>query len=100
MYSVRVNRLRVSPAELQQRLEDNGVECEPSPFLPDDFLRVDAVLCHVLDLPVDCQMPVATSFCNHKQRSDVLVPDVFLTCVPVIWVMFTQSCTELPRALS
>ncbi len=42
MYSVRVNRLRVSPAELQQRLEDNGVECEPSPFLPDDFLRVGA----------------------------------------------------------
>ena len=47
MYSVRVNRLRVSLAELQQRLKHNGVECEPSPFLPDDFLRVDAILCHV-----------------------------------------------------
>ena len=95
MYSVRVNRLRVSPAELQQRLEHNGVECEPSPFLPDDFLRVDAVLCQVLDLPKDCPMPLATSFCNRKQRSDLLVPDDFLTCVPIIWIIFTQSCTGL-----
>ena len=64
MYSVRVNRLRVSLAELQQRLEHNGVECELSPFLPDDFLRVGAVLCHVvcyvLEMPMDCPMPLAT----------------------------------------
>ena len=39
-YSLRVNRLRISTAELQQRLQESGVECEASPFLPDDFLRV------------------------------------------------------------
>lgn len=37
---MRVNKLRVSMGELQQRLQDSEVECEPSPFLPDDFLRV------------------------------------------------------------
>ena len=40
-YSLRVNRLRVSMEDLQQRLQDSEVECDPSPFLPDDFLRVD-----------------------------------------------------------
>ncbi len=42
-------------------------------------------------------MPLATSFCNDTQSSDLLVPDEFSTCVPVLWVIFTQSCTGLPQ---
>jgi hypothetical protein len=40
VYSLRVNRLRITLEELQQRLHDIDVECEPSLYLPDDFLRV------------------------------------------------------------
>ncbi|CAL5218678.1 g386 [Coccomyxa viridis] len=47
-YSLRVNKLRVSMGELQQRLQDSEVECEPSPFLPDDFLRISKNLREVL----------------------------------------------------
>ena len=64
VYSLRVNRLRVTLEELQQRLRDSDVECEPSPFLPNDFLRV---LCAASLHPGLQKRPA--SYCDAQQRT-------------------------------
>ena len=64
VYSLRVNRLRVTMEELQQRLRDSDVECEPSPFLPNDFLRV---LCAASLHPSLHMRPA--SYCDAQQRA-------------------------------
>ncbi len=57
--------------ELQQRLQDSEVECEPSPFLPDDFLRVSRMSIQVVprigDNHADDWSKPCTSVRHHNQ---------------------------------
>lgn len=59
VYTVRVNQLKGATAsELLEQLSEAGVEAEPSPYLPEDFIRIKSGLQLLLAQVRVCPAPV------------------------------------------